>query len=301
MPREQIIIVGAGPAGCAAAVQCCRLGVSPCLLDRTGQAGGLTRNAFMIENYPCLDPTDGPSFAQLLARHIDRFGIQVKKTVVQSIYRTNGGYAVTCDTDEMWATSVILAVGTTPISLTIPGAPSLLGNGLYHSIVEVADRSIDSALVIGGGEAALDYALTLARQGARVDVVVRSDRLRAQGRLVSLVRNNADIKLNFSMTPLAIRAGDRGVILDVATSSSTVSMAGDCALAAIGRVNALPGLLKGLDVGGPVAVSTPSPGLFVAGDARVGNLGQAGMAIGDGLAAAMAAVAFLENRGREER
>ncbi|MCK4305944.1 MAG: FAD-dependent oxidoreductase, partial [Candidatus Eisenbacteria sp.] len=77
MRTERIAIIGAGPAGCAAAVQCKRLGISPLLVDRTGNAGGSIANAHLIENYPGLDPLPGPEFAQRLAAHLARHGIPI--------------------------------------------------------------------------------------------------------------------------------------------------------------------------------------------------------------------------------
>ena len=77
-----VVIVGAGPAGCAAAVQCRRLGQHPLLLDRTGRPGGLVAHAHSVENYPGLPPTAGPRMVQLLAEHLERFDLRVEQREV---------------------------------------------------------------------------------------------------------------------------------------------------------------------------------------------------------------------------
>ncbi len=87
MPDSDVIIVGAGPAGCAAAVQCRRLGLSVMLLDRTGEPGGLTRQAWRIENYPGLDPMPGRRFAEHLRAFLERFELEVRREEVFSLAR----------------------------------------------------------------------------------------------------------------------------------------------------------------------------------------------------------------------
>ena len=58
MRREQVVIIGAGPGGCSAAIQCKRLGLEPLVFDRSGRAGGLIENAYAVENYPGLEEAD---------------------------------------------------------------------------------------------------------------------------------------------------------------------------------------------------------------------------------------------------
>ncbi|MCU0661580.1 MAG: hypothetical protein MUC50_04560, partial [Myxococcota bacterium] len=110
---------------------------------------------------------------------------------------------------------------------------------------------------------------------------------RARGRLVEQVRSCPSICVRFStfitqgvrtegIWRLTTRAFDR------VTSLEAGSLVG-----AIGRVSRAALLLPGLDLGAATGITTPCPGLFVVGDARGGGLGQIGMAVGDGLAAAM--------------
>jgi thioredoxin reductase len=114
---------------------------------------------------------------------------------------------------------------------------------------------------------------------------------------VDLVEARPRIDCRFEVAPRALsRAGD-GVGLELEGPGGSAVEEADLALAAVGRRSRAPELLNDLDLPPVEAVSAGLPGLFVAGDVRRGTLGQAGVAIGDGLAAAMAAVAHVEEAG----
>jgi thioredoxin reductase (NADPH) len=285
---EDIVVIGAGPGGVAAAVQCRRLGISPCLIDASGEAGGLSRHAFAIENYPGLGPTPGPVFARLLGEHLERFHVGVTRAAVTGIERASGGYVVRTGGEDISAGAVIVAVGTAAREMDIPGA---------HHLDYTPERACAGedgiVVIVGGGEAALDYALSITRAGAAVRILCRGARLRAEGRLVSLVRERASIDVVCETEVRAVDRFGRGYRLTIATSSSASSIMADRVVAAVGRVSRAEKMLGGLDEGPYKTVSTRLPGLFIVGDARQGALGQAGMAVGDGLGAAMAAVSKL--------
>jgi len=298
--REQVIIVGAGPAGTAAAVQCHRLGFTPLLLDRAGLAGGLAENAYSIENYPGLPrPLSGPEFAESLRAHLERFGLPVDRAEVATIMRNGEGFSVKHDGGELHARAVILASGTEPDRADLAGENELSGEFVFYEVRCLFRRHPEprDVIIVGGGEAACDYALTLAAAGTKVHLVVRSDSLKARGRLACAVQNASAIRVSYetrcelvTASPLftvRLRDGATGRILEQRP---------DALLVAIGRHSTAPRLLESLGV--PIAdyVTGLVPGLFVAGDARIGSLGQIGMAVGDGICAAAAAVAFLENR-----
>lgn len=302
MRRAPIVIIGAGPAGCAAAVQCKRLGIAPLLMDQTGRAGGLVANGFCVENYPGLQPTDGPGFARLMGAHLERFQIPVERAQVTGVEPSAGQHIVRGDFGRVTAEVVLLATGTVPLHLELPGVAQAEGRMLFYEVRELLasrESSPDRVGIIGGGEAALDYALTLSSRGSRVTLFVRGPDLRAAGRLVELAAASPGIQIQFQTTPRAVTLRADGIELELNQEGRLFAFAADAALAAIGRRPVVRELVRGLDVTPCKGVSTHLPGLFVAGDARSGSLGQAGMAVGDGLAAA--AQAFQLLRAREHR
>jgi thioredoxin reductase (NADPH) len=295
---KEIAIIGAGPAGVAAAVQCARLGIHPWLADRSGSAGGLVENAFSVENYPGLEPMDGPSFALLLRAHLDRFGVSVDRACVRRVTPASNGFLIEGDFGRISARSVIAAFGTEARALDIPGALELSGSGLYYELVNPPlDLPFDEVIVIGGGEAALDYSLSLAKLGVKVSILVRGDSLRAAGRLVDVVESSDSMEIVFNARPRSMRRTSGGIEVELTVPGGAIVRTAGAVVAAIGRTSRTADLINGLDAHALGTVSTRIPGLFIAGGARTGTLGQAGMAVGDGLCAAMKAVSYIRALG----
>jgi len=287
VPRyPDVVVVGAGPGGCAAAVQCRRLGLDTLLVDRAGRPGGLIANAWRVENYPGVPPVDGPGFVALLAAHLERFGIQV---VEEEVLAVRPGLVVEGTRTSWRPRAVVLAVGTAALELDLPGAA-----GSRHVFTEVRallERSPDRAVVVGGGEAALDQALSLSASGTRVTVMVRAERLASTGRLPEAVRADRRIEVRLGCALRGLHATGNAVEVEVEDGGATEWIVADGVLAAIGRRPLTSELIGDLDLEPLDGVHTAVPGLFVVGDARLGGLGQAGVAVGDGLNAALAAAA----------
>jgi thioredoxin reductase (NADPH) len=300
MRSHDIVIVGAGPAGCAAAVQCTRLGVAPRLLDRTGGAGGLVANGFRVENYPGLEgPVSGEVFATRLREHLRRFEVEVAEATVESLQGHGEVWVVRCEGEDLSARCLILATGTAPKKLSIPGEADLAGGGLFYEVrdlLRVLPRP-SRVLVAGSGEAAYDYALTLARAGAAVSILMRSGRSKACRRLEEMVEAEPVVTVETETRLLEMRPGKIGVTAVVEAGGQAREREVDAVLAAVGRTSALPGTAPGLLEGEPPLPLSPAPGFYLCGDARTGSLGQAGMAVGDGLAAAAMAVERVKGEG----
>ena len=266
-----IVVVGAGPAGVASAVQLVRLGLDVRLLDRTGSVGGLARCAWRVENYPGLPPVPGTRVAVLLREHLQRFGVEVERAEVTRVQAHAGSWRVGLAGGEVLAArGVVLAVGTEARPLPVPGGQLLAPCAPQHAVGDAA--------VVGGGEAALDQALRLAGAGARVSLLVRGEHLRATGRLPALVQEEPRVETRWGVEVERAEAHGPGVRLHLAGGGT---LRFDAAVACLGR-RPVP-LLDG-EGGGRIVLG--SPGLHVVGDARTGTLGQLGMAVGDGLAAA---------------
>lgn len=292
MEIAELVIIGAGPGGVAAAVQAKRLGVKPLLIDQIGDAGGLARHAYSIENYPGIPPTAGSKFAQMLRDHLRRFEVAVEKDELLDIRRDKNRFSLTCRGRTLYARAAILAVGTGP------KRPEIVGEQLLRYTPDVSqENTVRQIVVLGGGEAALDYALSLASAGSQVTVLCRGSKLKARGRLVALVRDNPNIEIRFETQVTGIYQNERRFELSLTYGGKTqITGWADLVVAAIGRESNVEKLLGGLDEGHHMTVSTRIPGLYLVGDARLGTLGQAGMAVGDGLAAAMAAVTLLREK-----
>jgi thioredoxin reductase (NADPH) len=255
---KDIVIIGAGPAGVSAAVQLKRLGTPVCLVDKKGIAGGLVENAYCIENYSGLEePVKGSEFANRIRKNLSSFDLEITKFDVKKI-TTVGPYKKISDDkgNSILAKEIIIAVGTVPnkyVSSTIPE------DRLFYDLTSLKNsqlfKDVETISIIGGGESALDYALSLSELGKNVILYVRSNKLKAAKRLIDLVEKNKQINIRYN-----------SIVED-----------GDLFLAAIGRRTALDNI--------NVALGIVEEELIV-GDARLGGLGQLGIAVGDGLIAA---------------
>jgi len=282
-------------------VQCLRLGVRPLLLDRRGRPGGLTVNAWRIENYPGLEPVDGRTFAARLADLLMRFELTVEQAEVTGIDVAERGFLVDLDTRTMTARAVILATGTRAIRLDCDGARALEGERLFYEVAALFERYPEPGrvIVIGGGEAALDYSLSLAGRGAEVTLLVRGDRCRANVRLLEAVAGEDRIGIHFGIEIAGIAAAIGGVRVLTCLSAGKREFESKVAIAAIGREPAPPSLPEGFWPDSSGTVATALPGLFLAGDLQRGSLGQAGIAVGDGLEAAQQAVTWLKKQEQQ--
>ena len=290
----EVAVVGAGPAGCAAAVQCARLGLVPELYDISGCAGGLVANAFLVENYPGPEaPLPGAEMARRLAGHLARFGLRVVKGDVKIVAGSNESTRLAFADQEIEARALILAPGTRPRPLGVAGEPELAGRLLFYEALPLlaAIRARGDVLVVGGGEAALDYALSLGRAGLRPRVLVRGGAPRANARLLGMAREAA-LSIETGVSVVSLRRDGDGVALAVEAAAGHREITADAVLAAVGRVSALPYLFPGAS-GNGMDEMTLWPGVFAAGDARLGRVGQVGCAVGDGLLAASAAFEHL--------
>ncbi|MBN2342121.1 MAG: NAD(P)/FAD-dependent oxidoreductase [Deltaproteobacteria bacterium] len=310
---NDVIVVGAGPAGVSAAVQCKRLGLDVVLLDKTGAAGGLISNAYQVENYPGLEaPVPGPIFAERLSRFVNGFDIPIHKECVSHItphITTEGtppsGWRVQTDFRELSCRGVVVACGTTPQPLSFLGRDLVENHGLvFHEVNRILERfSKPSVVIVGGGEASFDYALSIARSGGTATILCRGHSPRVQGRLAALVSETPAITLmtqseliRARVEPTAEYPPQVEIEINHGASGCCTTLARQrrhALLVAVGRKSLCQTLLdKSLCASNHL---TPAPGLFICGDARLGTLGQAGIAVGDGLHAAQQ---LLEMIGR---
>lgn len=301
MRPEEIAIIGAGPAGISAAIQCKRLGINPLLFDRTGEPGGLIKNAFLIENYPGLEePISGPEFVELLERNIENYDIPVKKMEVISISKRDYIYSISCKEDSIESEVVIVATGTEHKQVGISLDEDALRGFIYYEVTTLLDehKIPGKVLIIGSGEAACDYALTLASMGADVNIYARGEKLKIRGKLAKYIAENASINISYGTNCHGISITDRDKITVTTCSINKQYCKNEfnAVLIAVGRFSTARSLLDDSLLMTEPEITFDEPGLFIAGDARNGSLGQLGIAVGDGIMAATKAVNYLENK-----
>ncbi len=282
-----VAVIGAGPAGCSAAVQCRRLGLTVLLIDKTGKAGGLTKEAWRIENYPGLEkPLTGLEFTNRLRQFISDFDIGVTPLHVEQIKSDKSGFLLSSGKENILCRAVVIATGTI-------SQQSNLSNVLY-SVREVIGSSPESAIVIGGGEAAFDYALSLSGINCEVTLAIRSETPGCTGKLIDYVnaRENISVLYNTRVESVERDENDYRIVLTNSDGKRRVST--DAVLVAIGRKSVLPDLSGAILIPGSTITSFPS--MFICGDACLGGLGQIGIAVGQGIETAGHVKEYLRNK-----
>lgn len=289
-----VVIVGAGPAGLAAAVYAGAEGLRALVIDELA-VGGQAATSSRIENYMGF-PT-GISGADLCARgeiQAMKFGTRFAvPRRVSGVKKAASGFSLTLDDGiAIAARAIVVATGVQYRRLPIDRLEEFEGAGVSYAATELEARHVQgrAAVVIGGGNSAGQAAMFLSRRAARVHLVVRGASLAASmsDYLIERIRKNGMITLHFNAQVTALHGA---ATLEAVTLRE---MDGDHHLPAAGvfvMVGAAPntGWLAGivdLDAKGFVLTdarhATSCPGIFAVGDVRATSVKRVASAVGEG-------------------
>lgn len=275
-----LVIIGAGPAGIAAAIQLKRYGADFLLLEKSG-CGGLLHEANLVENFPGIaHGIPGKNLAARLQRQLDGAAVAIERTEVRRLGYRNEGFIIKTEKGVIKAAKVILASGTRPVP---PGPPldRLFPSGrLFDSVLPLLKGTRRAIAVIGGGDAAFDYALNLARKN-RVHIVLRSGRPRALPLLIDRCRRHPAITIHENSPLTAASAGTHGIVLETQNGAIACQQV----LTAIGRIPALHFLAP--DLRSSLGGLQRQKRIYLVGDVVNGCYRQAAIAAAAGLRAAM--------------
>jgi thioredoxin reductase (NADPH) len=291
-----VVIVGGGVAGLTAGLTSARAGRKTQVM--TGPAlGGQLISIERIDGYPGFpDGVPGYDLCPIIQEQAVAAGAAFSATEATGLHADGERWRVTTAEGDVRARAVVIATGTTSKTLGIPGEERLHGKGVSHC------ASCDAPLlrnrivgVVGGGDSALQEALTLAQHAARVIIMHRGTAFSAQAAYVEGVLENPKIEVRFGT--IVEEAVGNGGLSSVRTRNVSDGKTGDVEVAGlfvyVGLAPAtswLNGVLT-LDAAGRIAVDndlrTPQRGLFAAGTVRAGSAGRAASAAGDGAAAAL--------------
>ena len=284
----------------AAAVYLHRTGLAPLVLERK-ERGGLLRNANLVENYLGFPGgIKGEDLVDRFSRQLDMFDIRVTKANIELIRNVRGSFHIKSDIGDFSARAVIVASGTRPKKELLRGSDSFLGSRIFDELVEMPLTKIAGKriAVIGGGDAAFDYGLNLQSRGGDVTILSRSG-----PKCLSLLRARAEtsgIDVVVGVAPELVKANPRGLLLQCRRGKNRVEFLTDFILTACGREPndeiLSPELRKRIGKASKIP-ETNVPGLYLAGDLVRGKHRQTGIAVGDGIRAAMLVEEYLLERG----
>ncbi len=286
---EDIVIIGAGPAGIASAIQLKRYGFDPLIFEED-RIGGLLHNANLVENYPGFpDGISGPNLVELMKDHLISLEPRFRReSIVKVDY--NGDTFILRTSNEsshpaIHAKFIIVATGTHPRpfpqDLHIPDDCKAQVLSEVKTIIGAKNKKI---VIVGAGDAAFDYALNLGKENE----VIILNRLADRKCLPLLFRRShemSSISYYENSRVLHIRQADSDLEISIEKGGVLVSLTAHYLIYAIGRDPAdgiitprLRGQLERLEEEGL---------LYLIGDVKNGRFRQVSIAVGDGVRAAM--------------
>ncbi len=194
-PRQvKVLILGSGPAGLSAALYVARADLAPVVL--TGpQLGGQVALTYSIENYPGFpEGVGGLELGELLQKQAEHFGAKVEFDTAQIVDLSEPPFKVATDNGVYLADTLIITTGADTNKLGIPGEKELTGKGVsYCATCDGAFFKEKKAVVVGGGDSALEEGLFLTRYVSSVTIVHRRDSLRAGAVLQKRAKRNPKV------------------------------------------------------------------------------------------------------------
>jgi thioredoxin reductase (NADPH) len=297
---ENVIIIGSGPAGYAAALYAARADLEPLVIEGFAW-GGLLQQTTDVENYPGFpEGIMGPGLMQRFRDQAERFGARLETDDVTAVEVSHdGGLHKVWSGDQLHtARAVILAMGAQHRKLGVPGETELGGRGVsYCATCDAAFFKGAPTLIVGGGDSAMEEAMFLAKFSSKVAIVNRRDEFRAS----AIMRDRARAMPNIEwLTPYVVEEfiGENGSLsrarLHHTQGGEDLEIEINGAFIAIGH-EPQSQLVQGqveTDPAGYVVTQgnstlTSVPGVFAAGDLVDHTYRQAVTAAGTGCQAAL--------------
>ena len=288
---KDVIIVGSGPAGLAAAIYAKRAGLDMLVVEKNYTSGGQVLTTYEVDNYPALPGINGFDLGMKMREHADGLGAEFVEAEVTEVVSEGAVKRVVTDNGTYEAAAVILAMGAHHAKLEVPGEEELSGMGVsYCATCDGAFFKDKDVAVVGGGDVAVEDAIFLARTSRKVYLIHRRDSLRAAKSLQEKLTVLPNVEMIWDSVAERILGNGQteGLVLRNVKSGEEKELAVQGVFVAVGiRPNS--GDIckeaakdeKGYYIAGEDC-ATSVPGIFAAGDIRTKQLRQIVTATADG-------------------
>ena len=212
MKKEKIIIIGGGPAGLAAAIYNARADLSPLVIAGSPPGGQLTLTSD-VENYPGFESILGPDLIEKMRKHAETFGTRFINDNVREVdFSKENSFKITLSTGETYeAEAILVASGASALWLNLANEQRLRGKGV--SACATCDGFFfknKEVAVVGGGDTAMEEALTLTRFASKVYLIHRRNEFRASKIMQKRVMDHEKIEVMWN-TEIVDVLGDQRV------------------------------------------------------------------------------------------
>ena len=296
-----IVIIGAGTAGLSAAIYGVRAGKKVLVLEGASY-GGQIINSPEVENYPGIAKISGFEFATSLYEQAENLGAEMDFARVLRIEKTGTDFIVYTEDREIPCHSVILATGAKNRPLGVDKEEQMVGAGVsYCATCDGAFFRGQKAVVVGGGNTALEDAEFLSNFCEKVYVIHRRDTFRGEQWLVDNLskKENVEFVMDSVVTDIIGENSVEGVLVKNVQTGETTELEVKGLFVAIGQMpdnKPFESVIE-LDAGGYIKAQedcqTSCEGIFAAGDCRTKGVRQLATAAADGAVAGLAACEYV--------
>lgn len=295
-----VIIIGAGPGGLAAAIYLKRAGITPLILESNSPGGNLNIT-HKIENYPGYVDGDGPTLAFRMYSQVEELDVPFKTEKVVSIKSEDKNYSVITESNIYSAEYIIIASGKIPRKLDALNAQKYEGKGIsYCTVCDGALYKNKVVAIIGGGNSAMESALYMSDLASKVYVISRSSVLRADEKEQRDVITKKNVQIIYNSKVLEVIGTDDGVSKIKLDSGTTLDI--DAVFVCIGQERndayyeklMLKTDSKGILVDSNMKTSIGN--VYACGDAVSKDLYQVVTATSEGALAATSIIKSIKNR-----
>ncbi len=303
---NDVVIVGAGPAGLSAAIYAGRGRLKTIVLEK-GMPGGQILTSDWIENYPGFP--EGISPFQLMdefRKQAEHFGAVIKTDEAQSMEKEGDLWRIRGYHNEYITRTIIIATGSNYRKLGVEGEAELTGKGVsYCATCDAAFFKHKEIAVVGGGDNALTEAIYLTKFGSSLKIIHRRDKLRGEKILQERVLSDDKTEVLWDSIVVKINGRDKldSVTLKNVKTDALSELKLDGLFIAIGtRPNSelVKNIVK-LNSWGLIAVDskmkTSQEGIYAAGDVSNACPKQVATAVGSGVSAAISVSEYLQTLG----
>ncbi len=286
----------------SAALYAKRLGVDLVILEK-GVPGGQLLMTEKVENYPGAGLITGNQLADTMVLQLNQLGIKIEERVeVESIEIENRIKILKTTKGEWRGETVIIATGSTPRKLEVPGEKELTGKGVsYCSLCDAPFFKDKDVVVAGGGDSAVGESLYISQYARKITIVHHREKLSSEWILQKLIKGNYKIRILQNSVVKSISGYEKveGVEIQNLQTGEFFSIKADGLFVFIGSIPQTK-FLKGLNLlDADLTIPTDEkmrtfiPGIFAAGEVRSGSLKQIVTSCSDGAAAAIQAKEYL--------
>lgn len=281
-PKTKILIIGAGPAGLATAIQLQRYDINFTIVEKD-HIGGLLWNANLVENYPGFPRgISGPKLINLIVKQLNFIDVPITRDMIKFVKWEGDNYIIR-GRDTYRPKILVVASGTKPKPIHIM-IPDVARNRVFRDVVPLLGVRNKTILIVGAGDAAFDHALNLTKNGNSVTILNRGKQVKC----LELLKNRADAdprilyRTNLSVKQIVFDQNESRLIV---RCDSGESLDADYLIFAVGREPQLDFLTSSVQENEQMLRAHGR--LYFIGDVCNGTLRQTAIAAGDGLRAAM--------------